>query len=103
MSGPPEGSYLIGAVQLRALFNAQNFPEKLRRGEIFAKRTKSWPADQSRGLGPETLSIMCEYLDGRGRFIAEVHYYQRRGGPSTEHDPKQLVLGNTHYVLDPGD
>src|SRR5688500_17041784 len=93
MGGPPRSSYLIGPVQLRELFNAQNFREKLLRGEVFQKRLKAMPADPSRRLPPGTLSVMSEYVDGRNRFLAEVHFYQHRDGTHTQHDPKRLILG----------
>ncbi len=99
---------MIGAVELRERFNAQDFPAKLRNGEVTAVRTKSWPADQSRGLRPDTFTVMLEYyqwIEGKRTFVAEVHQYQKRGigGVQTRHDPKQLVIGDALYKLDPGD
>jgi hypothetical protein len=103
MSPPSRKVYPIGATELRKLFNAQNFTDRLLRGEVFEERVKSQPADRSRNLPPGTLSILSEYFDGQHNFIAQVHYYQPRGKPKTRPDPKQLVIGDTHYVLLPNE
>ena len=42
-------------------------------------------------------------LDGQGKMVAQVHYYrQLNGSYRAEPDPKQLVVGDALYVLDPG-
>src|SRR5262245_26450983 len=102
MAPPQRRVYPIPADELRRRFNAQNFAARIRRGEIFTRVTKTWPADGSRNLPANTFTIMTEYVDGMGRFVAETHHYQQRGGSfRTEPDPKQLVLGNELYILEP--
>jgi hypothetical protein len=86
------------------MFNAQNFTERMRRQEVFTVITKTWPADQSTGLPPNTFTVMTEYFEyvgGRPRFVAETHHYRRGTTWRTEPDPKKLVVGDVLYVLVP--
>jgi hypothetical protein len=103
----PRTVYPIPAKELRERFNAQDFPGRAARREVTPRAVKSWPADGSAGLPPNTFTIITEwvvYRDGRLHVLAETHHYQQRGGAfKTQPDPKKLVDGDAIYIIDPGE
>jgi hypothetical protein len=108
MCPQPSRVYPIAANEIRDRFNAPAFQETLRNANVFAETVKSWPADRSLGLPPQTMTIMTEYFryeGGRRQLIAQTHHYQQRGigGFRTDPDPKKILDGDTLYVLAPDD
>jgi hypothetical protein len=105
----PRQVYAIDAGALRARFNSAGFQAKLAESGVFAERVKTMPADQSRGLPPNTWTVMteyCTYAKGKRQVIAITHQYvQRVANPTRtwQPDPKLVVDGDNVYTLDPGE
>jgi hypothetical protein len=83
---------------LREWFNAIDFTSEIRAARVHVKRIYDQPVDEA-FIGGRGRSIRDQYVDGRDRVLAEVHYYI---GPTrtTRPDPKVLFHEGATYFLD---
>jgi hypothetical protein len=96
----------ISKLALRKLFNEQNFPERIRRGEISERVIASARPVVSSRFPEGTCSQRVAYIDGRGRQCAVVHRFllpDGHLGASRQPDPKELLVDDVLYRADPTD
>jgi hypothetical protein len=92
---------------IRDAFNAEGFPEKIRKGLVSVRVEKSWEAPPGRlFLKPGAISRSLLYIGGNGKKLALVHEYRQPDGSlgaSGQPDPKWLLVGDELWIVDPND
>lgn len=105
-SDPPWPIQRVCLWRLRDLFNALNYDERVRRGELLLRIARRSPAPAQANQPPGTVSTLREYRDAQGRVLARAHAYQRPDGTfggSGRPDPKWLLHGGVALVPACGD
>src|SRR3954468_11316707 len=105
MAGPKP--VYVSKAQIREAFNAHDFPEKIRKGEVSTRVEISNPAPSHLTFWqPGTMSRLVVYVGGNGTKLATVHEYRLPDGSigaSGFADPKRLVVGEELWIVDPND
>jgi hypothetical protein len=103
MTEPPYPIVRVSVEELRQLFNAGRFWERLLAGELRASlKREGHPAPAASGQPYCTRSQEVFYFDLEGMEVARVHQYLRPDGllgGSGRPDPKRLLQGGTLYRL----
>jgi hypothetical protein len=106
MAGDNPKLVYVSKKAIREAFNAQGFPEKIRKGFVSERVQKSSPAPPLNFLKPGSISRSVLYVGGNGKKLALVHEYRQPDnslGASGQPDPKHLLVGDELWVVDPND
>lgn len=97
----------MSKARIREAFNSLNFAEKLKNGTVSARLLGSENfAPEHLGFPKGTKSRRMQYIGGNGQAVAVVHEYPIPGGglaASGLPDPKQLLVGDELWIVDPAD
>ena len=102
----PKGVYKTKA-EVREAFNAQQFEAKAKRGPIsYRQEGKASPAPAHLNFPEGTVSRRVAVIGGNGKKLAICHQYLLPGGSigaSGLNDPKQVLVGDELWMVDPSD
>ena len=92
---------------MREAFNSQQFDEKARLGQISFRQEGNASAAPPHLNFPEgTVSRRVAVIGGNGKKLAICHQYVLPDGSlgaSGRNDPKQILVGDELWVVDPND
>ncbi len=95
--------FVVSPRELRELFNAGRFWERVKEGELTEKLDREGhPSPRFSGEPPCTRSQVIAYINSSGHRVAVVHQYLRKDGTlggSGKPDPKKLFQDGTLYVV----